>query len=114
MKVDDDIYWSGDDRPGMHYNEMINIKDLPDLNMDNSEHIIEEEYCYQYCLNISFNEDATPGKGSAIFLHCFGSSKPYTGGCVSVPEYTMIQVLQRVQKDCVVVMDTLENMNAEL
>ena len=110
VKVDDDIYWSGDDRPGMHYNEMVNIKDLPDLNMDNSEHIIEEEDCYQYCLNISFNEDAVPGKGSAIFLHCFGPTDPNTGGCVAVPEYTMVQVLQRVQPDCVVVIDTLENM----
>ena len=114
VKVDDDTYWSGDDREGMHYNEMVDIKDFPDLNMDNSEHIIDEEYEYQYCLNISFNEDGTPGKGSAIFLHCFGPTKPRTGGCVAVPEYTMVQVLQRVQLDCVVVIDTLENMNGEL
>ena len=114
VKVDDDIYWSGDDRPGMHYNEMVNIKDLPDLDMENSEHIIDEEYEYQYCLNISFNEEAVPGKGSAIFLHCFGPTKPYTGGCVAVPEYTMVQVLQRVKSDCVVVIDTLENMHGKL
>lgn len=114
VKVDDDTYWSGDDREGMHYNEMVSIKDYPDLDMENSEHIVEYEYQYRYCLNISFNEDGTPGRGSAIFLHCFGPTKPYTGGCVSVPEYTMELIMQRVQADCVVVIDTLENMHGEL
>lgn len=114
VKVDDDIYWSGDDREGMHYNEMVNIKDLPDLDLENSEHIIEYEYQYQYCLNISFNEDATPGKGSAIFLHCFGPTDPYTGGCVGVPEYTMVQILQRVESDCVVVINTLDALGCTL
>ena len=94
-KVTDDTYWSGDDREGMHYNEMVDINDLPDLDMENSEHIMDYEYQYQYCLNISFNEDATPGKGSAIFLHCFGPQKPYTGGCVAIPENIMKLVMQR-------------------
>lgn len=113
VKVDDDLYWSGDSRPGMHYNEMVSIKDFPDLDMENSEHIIDAEYEYRYCLNISFNEDAVPGKGSAIFLHCFGPTNPYTGGCVAVPEYTMVQILQRAQPDCVVVIDTLDNMRGK-
>ena len=111
VKVDDDTYWSGDDREGMHYNEMVDIKDYPDLNMENSEHIVDYEYQYQYCLNISFNEDGTPGKGSAIFLHCMGPLKPYTGGCVAVPENIMKLIMQEVDPDCVVVIDTFENMN---
>ena len=102
VKVDNDIYWSGDDRDGMHYNEMVNIKDLPDLGMRKSEHIIDNDPEYQYCLNISFNEDAVPGKGSAIFMHCFGRSKSSTKGCVAVPKYTMVEILQRVRPDCVV------------
>ena len=114
VKVDEDTYWSGDDREGMHYNGMVSIKDFPDLDLTNSEHIIDYDYEYQYCLNISFNEAAIPGKGSAIFLHCFGLAWPCTGGCVAVPEYTMIQVLQRVKPDCVVVIDTLENMRGSL
>ena len=36
--------------------------------------------------------------------------KPYTGGCVAVPEYIMQQVMQKVTADCVVVIDTLENL----
>ena len=111
-QVNDDIYWSGDMNEGMHYNEMVNIKDYPDLDKDNSEHIVDYEYEYQYCLNISFNEDGTAGRGSAIFLHCFGTKKPQTGGCVAVPEYIMVQIMKRATKDCVVVIDTFDNLGA--
>ena len=109
-QVDDDTYWSGDMNDGMHYNEMVSIRDYPDLDMTNSEHIVEYEYQYQYCLNISFNEDGTPGRGSAIFLHCLGPLKPFTGGCVAIPENIMKLVMQKVKPECVVVIDTLENL----
>ncbi len=109
IQVDDDTYWSGD--PNQRYNEMVDIKEYPTLLMDDSEHIVDYEYQYQYCLNISFNEDGTPGRGSAIFLHCFGPLKPYTGGCVAVPENIMRLIMRAVQPDCVVVIDTFENLN---
>ena len=110
VQADDNTWWSGDEREGMHNNELVDIRDLPDLDRDESEHILDYLYQYQYCLNISFNEDGTPGRGSAIFLHCFGTVNPYTGGCVAVPENIMKQIMQRVQPDCVVVIDTLENL----
>ena len=110
VKVNDNTWWSGDEREGMQYNQMVDIGDYPDLNMDNSEHIVDYEYQYQYCLNISFNEDGTAGRGSAIFLHCLGPVKPYTGGCVAIPENIMKQVMQNVKEDCVVVIDTVENL----
>jgi len=112
VKVDDKIYWSGDMNEGMHYNEMVNIDDYPNLDKDNSEHIVDYEYEYQYCLNISFNDDATMNKGSAIFLHCLGRVKPQTGGCVAVPEYIMKQIMQKVKPDCKVVIDTFDNLGA--
>ena len=113
VKADDDTYWSGDSREGMHYNEMVSIKDYPDLIMDDSEHIVDYDYQYQYCLNISFNEDGTPGRGSAIFLHCLGPLKPYTGGCVAIPENQMKKVMQNVREDCVVIIDTLQSISPE-
>ena len=97
LQVDDDIYWSGD--PDYHYNEMVNINDYAGLVMDDSEHIVDYEYQYQYCLNISYNAEGTPGLGSAIFLHCFGT-KPYTGGCVAIPEADMKRFLTLVKPDC--------------
>ena len=112
LQVDDNAYWSGD--PGYHYNEMIDIRDYPGLAMDDSEHIVDYEYQYQYCLNISFNEEGTPGRGSAIFLHCFGQVKPYTGGCVALPEYAMKTVMQTVREDCAVIIDTLDRLGASL
>ena len=114
IKVDDDTYWSGDARDGMHYNEMVDIKDYPDLDMTDSEHIVDYDYQYQYCLNISFNEEGTPGRGSAIFLHCLGPQKPYTGGCVAIPENQMKKVMQSVKEDCVVVIGLLEDLSPEL
>lgn len=113
-KVTEDTWWSGDDREGMHYNEMVSLSELPDLSRKYSEHLVDYVYEYQYCLNISFNEEGTPGKGSAIFLHCFGAKRPYTGGCVAIPEAVMKQVLQNVRADCVVVIDTLENLGGSL
>ena len=109
LQVDDDIYWSGDFERS--YNEMVRFSEVPELDMENSEHIVDYEYQYQYCLNISFNEEGTPGRGSAIFLHCLGTEKPWTGGCVAIPENIMKQVMQQVRPGCVVVIDTMENLN---
>ena len=112
-KVTEDDYWSGDQREGYSYNEMVSIRDLPDLNTDDSEHIIDYTYQYQYCLNISYNEKGTPGLGSAIFLHCLGPVKPYTGGCVAIPQDKMLTVMQHVHPDCAVVIDSLETLSPE-
>ena len=111
IQVDENTYWSGD--PDRQYNQMVDIRDVPELVMDDSEHIVDYDYQYRYCLNISFNEDGTPGRGSAIFLHCFGPWKPWTGGCVSVPENIMRKVMQNVREDCVVVIDTFESLGVE-
>ena len=113
-QVGDNDYWSGDQREGYSYNEMVSIEDLPDLNTDDSEHILDYTYQYQYCLNISYNAEGTPGLGSAIFLHCLGPQKPYTGGCVAIPQDRMITVMQNVREDCVVVIGSLENLIPEL
>ena len=110
LQVGDEHYWSGDENE--HYNQMVTIDDYPELDMTNSEHIVDYEDQYRYCLNISFNEEGTPGRGSAIFLHCLGPVKPWTGGCVAVPEYIMKQVMQRVRPECAVVIDTAENLGA--
>ena len=112
-QVNSNDYWSGDQREGFHYNEMVSIKDLPDLNKDASEHLVDYREHYQYCLNISYNEEGAPGLGSAIFLHCLGPAKPYTGGCVAIPQEQMLTVMKNVSPDCVVVIDTLENLDED-
>lgn len=113
VKVDDDTYWSGDPREGYHYNELVNVRELPGLDIESgdSEHIIDYPYHYQYCLNISYNEAGVPGLGSAIFLHCLGPAKPFTGGCVAIPEDHMKFIMQRVDENTVVVIDTYETLS---
>lgn len=113
QQVTDDDYWSGDQRDGYGYNTMVSIKDMPDLDTENSEHIVDYTYHYQYCLNISYNDKCVPGDGSAIFLHCLGPNKPYTGGCVAIPENRMITVMKNVDPECVVVIDSLKNISPE-
>ena len=113
VKADSDTYWSSDPREGYHYNELVSLKDLPDLN-DNggdSEHIVDYPYHYQYCLNISYNEEGTPGLGNAIFLHCFGPAKPFSGGCVAIPEDHMVYVMRNVDEKTAVVIDTYEKLS---
>ena len=88
-------------------------RNYPDLNKADSEHLIDYLFPYQYAMNISYNEDGTPGRGSAIFLHCLGDQRPYTGGCVAIPRNHMITVLRNVKKDCVVVIDSLKNISPE-
>ena len=110
VQADTDTYWSGDQRKGMRYNELVSLEDCPGLNKADSEHITDYVYEYQYCLNISYNDACTPGAGSAIFLHCLGSRKPYTGGCVAIPMEQMLFVMQHVSPDCAVVIDSLENL----
>ncbi len=113
VKVDNDTYWSGDPREGYRYNELVSLKELPGLDLESgdSEHIIDYPYHYQYCLNISYNEEGTPGLGSAIFLHCLAPAKPFTGGCVSIPEDRMRFVMQKVNAGTAVVIDSYENLS---
>ena len=66
-KVDENYYWSGDSKN--HFNELVNIKDIPDLDTENSEHIADFDYAYQYVLNMGYNSECEVEKGFAFFLH---------------------------------------------
>ena len=111
VKVDENLYWSGD--TNYKYNQLVDIRDYKNLNKADSEYLIEINPQYKYALNISYNEEGIAGKGSAIFLHCFGTVKPYTGGCVAIPEDKMLFVMKNVKKDCVVVIDYLKVLSPE-
>jgi len=104
LQVDGNAYWSGD--PDRRYNQLVDIRDVPDLRLADSERIADYAPQYRHCLNIGFNEEGVPGRGSAIFLHAFGPQKPWTGGCVAVPEPVLVRILRTVREDCVVVIDT--------
>ena len=114
LQVDDTYYWSGDERAGMHFNELVSINDLPELDTEESEQIAEYEYAYQYVLNMGFNSECKPGGGSAFFFHSFRVNRPYTGGCVAVPEDIMKFIMCNIEGGCRITIDSLDNMGGDL
>ena len=114
MQVDDTYYWSGDAREGMHFNELVTTRDLPDLDTEESEHIAEFDYAYRYVLNMGYNAECEVRKGFAFFLHSFRVNRPYTGGCVAVPEDIMRFIMQHVRPGCRIALNTLESFGGDL
>ena len=113
-QVDEDYYWSGDSREGMKFNKLVNIRDMPDLDKENSEHISDFPYAYQYVLNMGYNAECEEEKGFAFFFHSFRVNRPYTGGCVAVPEDIMRFVMQHVKPGCRITLDSLEHFGGDL
>ncbi len=111
IKVDDSYYWSGD--PNNHFNELVSTKDVSGLDTEESEHITDYQFQYQYVLNLGYNAECEVQNGYAFFFHCFGDRKPYTGGCVSVPENIMKQIMQQIRPNCKFTIDTMENLHAD-
>lgn len=63
------------------------------------EHLADY-YQYKYAMAIGFNRNPTVWKrGSAIFLHCKSTNSWSTGGCVSVYESVMLQLLKKCGKN---------------
>ena len=106
-------YWCGASDSG-YYNQLVDERVVDRKHTSADEYLIDYKGVYNYCMFIDYNAEGTPGLGSAIFLHCLGDHKPRTGGCVAIPEYIMALVMQNVREDCVVVIDTLENLGGNL
>ena len=94
-KLTNTMYLCGDKD---YYNQFIDVSKLDHRCGNNSEHLISYIPQYNYALFIDYNKERIFGKGSAIFLHCFGSY-PFTLGCVSVAEDNMIKILRTVDKN---------------
>lgn len=107
-QVNDEHYWVGDSSSHL-YNKLATVHDAASFDAKESEHIVEYVKPYQYCLNINYNEEGKPGKGSAIFLHCY-SDNGHTGGCVAIPENDMRTILRKVNKETIVIIDDIERL----
>lgn len=59
-------------------------------------------------------ETLSPAWVSALFMYCFGPNKLFTGGCVAVPKDKMRFVMKHVQPNCLIVIDSLENLGGKL
>lgn len=78
-------YWV-DDSDSPYYNQLVNTCAIP-KSWASAEHLEGASPYYNYALALDYNLDRTPGKGSAIFLHCFTASPGKgSGGCICLPQ----------------------------
>lgn len=98
VKVDGTYYWDCDGASA-RYNTLVTTDEYRDFDKAVSEHIADYPDAYRYVLNTTWNEERNPGKGSAIFLHCYREGRTYTGGCIAIPEKAMAYVMRHVKSD---------------
>ena len=92
--VDGDYYV--DDGNSQYYNKLANTKQVQ-KDWNSAEDLMAQAPQYNYGLVLDYNPECTPGKRSAIFLHCPKSwNNTGTSGCISIPEEDMKQVVCQV------------------
>lgn len=85
-----------DDPASKYYNQLVNTNQVA-KDWNSAEDLMKQAPQYNYGLIIDYNNERTPGKGSAIFLHCPKSfNNTGTSGCVSISENDMKQVICQV------------------
>lgn len=107
IQVNESHYWV-DDGNSKYYNQFISTDDVI-ADWATAEHIIEYEECYHYVLATSYNSACIPGAGSAVFLHCTSESAEATAGCIAISEVYMKKIMEIVDADCILIIDTMEN-----
>ena len=91
-KLTNTMYFCGDKE---YYNQFIDTSKVNHTCSSNSEHLLSYIPQYNYALVFDYNKENVYGKGSAIFLHCFGNS-PYTLGCIGIAEDNMVKILRTI------------------
>jgi len=106
-RVDESHYWV-DDSGSKYYNQFVSLNEVV-KDWESAEHIVTYEESYHYVLSTSYNVEKIPGKGSAVFLHCTSEETEATAGCIAVPEIYMKEIVKRVESQCVLIIDEMEN-----
>ncbi|MDO5140973.1 MAG: L,D-transpeptidase family protein, partial [Eubacteriales bacterium] len=97
IKVDGTYFWNGDSL-SPSYNRL--VKDGEAIfDKSESEHLTDYAGYYDYCLNIGYNDEGTPYRGSALFLHCEVDGQE-THGCIAVPKADMIEIMKHFKSEC--------------
>ena len=88
-----------DDPASAHYNRLVNTRDTA-KDWKSAENLPASYPVYNYALALNYNEECVPGKGSAIFLHCF-TANPDNGsaGCIRLPEERAKELVQSVTEN---------------
>ena len=83
--------WCNDSN-NQFYNKEIKINKLI-----KHEKLYRKDYKYDIILNINYNKNKTPGKGSAIFIHLTKNFKP-TEGCIALKKKELLILLKLINK----------------
>ncbi len=84
-------YWVGDSN-SPYYNQFVDTQVVGDVfDKAASEHLSAYGAVYNYCIDMGYNPEGTPHKGSALFLHCTNGYG--TAGCVGIPEESMREIV---------------------
>ena len=104
-QADSSYYWVDDPASDL-YNRFVTTKTTtPDWS--SAEHIIDYPDSYAYAIAIDYNTSCIKGAGSAIFLHCSNGAPTY--GCVSIPQSSMIAILNNIRPGCSIIIDNSYN-----
>lgn len=96
-KLNENMYWVCDSN-SKKYNQLVDITvDKTDFDITKSEHLIDENIAYEYAIEIKYNAELVPEKGSAIFLHCIKNGP--TAGCISIDRESMKFILNHIKKN---------------
>ena len=101
LRLDESHHWV-DDSNSQYYNQFVSTRDV-EIDWNSSEHLYKIAPSYNYVLSTTYNEECIPNKGSAIFLHCTSRSFGPTAGCIAIPEEYMIEVMKKLQADCLII-----------
>ena len=81
-----------DDSNHRSYNEEIKTN-----NEKLKENLYRKDHKYDYVISISHNEQKTPNKGSAVFIHLTNNYKP-TAGCIALKKKDFEILLKLINK----------------
>lgn len=97
-RIDAQDYWV-DDPESAYYNRLVNTRNTA-ADWNSAERMAASKPAYNYGLALSYNEACEPGKGSAIFLHCFTAAYDSgSAGCIRLPEERARELLSSVTED---------------
>ena len=107
-KIADGDYWV-DDSNSVYYNKWVNIGNVK-KDWNSAEDLKAAYPLYNYVLALNYNAECTPGKGSAIFIHCTATDNDTSSaGCIRIPEEYMKKLTQSVDENTKIVI--IENVD---
>ena len=89
--IEKNMAWC-DDSSDKKYN-----KEIKTSNKKTKEHLYRDDHKYDYIITISHNENRTPNKGSAIFIHLTNNYKA-TAGCIALKKKDFEILLKLIKK----------------